>query len=397
MSEPQRYLLGAAAVALGVLAVFLDRSGRGRVLLGALVLAAGLYLALLCRDLVPALWLRADRRDDLQRYFVVARRALLGLQLYWPWPDYGPHFATLGHPYPQERFPYPPFLPAALAPLARLPLLAFARAWFVVLYAGLLVYAASLARLATGRISPAGVVVAAAVVAALPGAQLAFMVGNVEPVLWALFGAALAFPAARGPAFAASAMVKLYAAWPLAVAVSREGWRVARGAALAVAVGLAVGCVSLGPARFLGAFLDWARYMLPVVGQGTFATDPVYGGTNLSLSFGVLRLARELGWEYRPGPLPVWARLYLTAVGVAAPLLAARTTRRMREPALRYGLVTVAAVVFAPLCWATYLPLLLAPLAVAVRLGLERRLAPTSSGASGGAAAPGGGRPAGEA
>jgi hypothetical protein len=49
-----------------------------------------------------------------------------------------------------------------------------------VLYAGFVAYAASLARLATGRITPARVAVAAAVLAATPGAQLALMVANVE-------------------------------------------------------------------------------------------------------------------------------------------------------------------------------------------------------------------------
>jgi hypothetical protein len=209
------------------------------------------------------------------------------------------------------------------------------------------------------------------VVAATPGAQLAFMVANVEPVLWALFGAALAWPAARGLGFAASAMVKLYCAWPLLAAVSREGWRVVRGAALALALGTVLCMLVLGPGVFARSMLDWARYMLPVVGQGTWAFDPHYGGTNVSFSFAILRVARELGWEYRPGPLPAWARLYLTVVGVAAPLLALWLTRRMRDVALRCGLVTAAAVLFAPLCWATYLPLLLAPLAAAVRLRAE--------------------------
>lgn len=383
LSEPQRYLLGLAATALGVLATVLEHGGRHdapsgrraahRLLSAALVVLAGLYLAYIARDLVPSLWLRADRRDDMQRYYIVANRALRGLQLYWPWPEYGPHFATRGHPYPQARFPYPPFILGPLVPFADLPLLTFARAWYVVLYAGFVAYAACLARLAAGRVTAAGTVVAVAVVTAVPGSQLALQVANVEPVLWALFGAALAFPAVRGFAFAASAMVKLYAAWPLAVAVRREGWRVARGAALALALGLVVGCAVIGPVRFVGALVDWARYMLPVVGQGTFATDPTYGGTNVSLSFAALRLARELGWEYRAGPLPAWARLHLTVLGVGAPLLAALLTRRVPDAALRYGLVTAAAVLFAPLCWATYLPLLLAPLAIAVRLRLERR------------------------
>jgi hypothetical protein len=190
-------------------------------------------------------------------------------------------------------------------------------------------------------------------------------------VLWALFGLALAFSRARGFGFMASAMVKLYGAWPLLVATSREGWRVLRGAGVALALGTAVCALVLGPAAFVGALLDWARYMVPVVGQGTFMVDRVHGAANVSLSFAGLRVARGLGWEYQPGPLPSWARLYLTLLGIGAPLLCAWLTRRMDNAVLRYGLVTVAAVLFAPLCWTTYLPLLLAPLAVAVRLRLD--------------------------
>lgn len=383
MSEPARYLLGAVAVALGVVAALLARRRRAapaspgvsweRVAAAALLAVSILYLAYLGRELGTALWARAARRDDLVRYYVIARRALAGLPMYWPWPDYGPHFATPGYPYPRERYPYPPFLMGVLVPFARLPLLVFARAWYVALVAGLAVYAASLSRLATGRVTVAGTLVAAAVVAAMPGAQLAFMVGNVEPVLWALFGVALAFPAARGFGFAGSAMVKLYGAWPLLAALPREGWRVVRGAAAALALGTALCMVVLGPGVFVRSLWDWARYMLPVVGQGTFAFDPVYGGTNVSISFAGLRAARALGWEYPPGPLPGWARLYLTVVGVAAPLLTAWLTRKARDVALRCGLVTAAAVLFAPLCWATYLPLLLAPLAAAVRNRAEAR------------------------
>lgn len=370
LSEVARYLLGVLAVGAGAWAALAaGRDGWRRLPAALLVGASALYLAYLGAELAYWLWVNAEKRADAVIYYTVAKRALAGLPLYWPWPEYGPHFGTAGNPYPLDRHLYPPFLMGALIPLAELPLRSFVRAWYVVLYAGFWIYAATLARLATGRATPARVVVAAAVLAATPGAQLALMVANVEPVLWALFGLALAVPALRGPGFTAAAMVKLYGAWPLLLAARREGWRVARGAALTLALGFGVGFLVLGPAGFVGALLDWLRYMMPVVGQGTFAVDPVHGGTNVSPSFAVLRAARALGWEYTEGPLPGWARLYLTAVAVGAPLLTAWWTRRA-HPVLRYALVTVAAVVFAPLCWATYLPLLLAPVAVAV--GLRR-------------------------
>lgn len=376
LNDWQRYLLGVTALAFGIFAVrHLRRQGAAstkweRLVSLGLVAVSALYLAYL-GELAYWLWVNAARRDDMLRYYIIGNRALSGLPLYWPWPDYGPHIMTPGHRYPHNRYPYPPFFIATLAPLAKLPVATFARVWYVVLYAGFFAYAASLARLATGRITLGRLVVAAAVLAATPGAQLALMVANVEPVLWALFGLALAFSWARGFGFMASAMVKLYGAWPLLVATSREGWGVLRGAAVALGLGSLVCAVVLGPAVFVNGLLDWARYMVPVVGQGTFMVDRVHGGANVSLSFAGLRVARSFGWEYQPGPLPGWARLYLTLLGIGAPLLCAWLTRRIENSVLRYGLVTIAAVLFAPLCWTTYLPLLLAPLAVAVRLWVD--------------------------
>jgi|GEM_PF-1471601 len=364
LNELTRYLLGVAAVAAGAAAV-LHRADarRGRLLPAGLVALSALYLGYLAVEMAAPLWERAARRDDAVRYYVITTRALKDLPLYWPWPDYGPQIGTPGYPYPLDRYPYPPFFVAFLAPLAKLPLVSYARAWYVVLYLAFFAYAACLARLATGRATLPRTLAAAGVLAAVPGAQLALMVANVEPVLWALFGAALAFPALRGAGFAASAMVKLYGGWALLLAAWHEGRPVVRSAALAVGAGFAAGFLVFGPVKFLGWFLDWVRYMVPVVGQGTFAFDPQFGGTNVSLSFSGLRVVRALGWEYRPGPLPQWARLYLTVMALGAPLLTAWLARRT-EPVMRYALVTVAAVLFAPLCWATYLPLLLAPLAV---------------------------------
>lgn len=346
------------------------------VLARVVLVGSALHLAVQLAHQAPLLWDEAATRQDVANYYHTVQRAARGDPLYRPWPEYGPHFATDEHPYPHDRHPYPPFLTAALTPLAGLGPLEFGRAWYVVLFAAFWVYAAALARLATGRVTAVGVVVAGGALGFTPGAWTALQVANVEPVLWALFGAALAFPALRGFGLAASAMVKVYAAWPLLLAVRLEGWRVLRSAAAAVALGTLAGCLALGPAVFFTSIADWARHMLPVIGQGSWRVDTAHNGINVSLSLAVLRLARRLGWEYVAGPLPGWARLYLTVVGIAAPLLAMWWTRRL-EPALRYALVTVAAVAFAPLCWTTYLPLLLAPLALWIRrTNREREGAP---------------------
>lgn len=346
---------------------------RLRRLLGsAVALLAAAHLVVQTTHQVPRLWQVAANRPDGLNYHHTVQRAARGDALYRPWPDYGPHYATAGYPYPLDRHPYPPFLTAALMPLAGSGPLEFGRAWYVVLFAAFWAYAVCLARLATGRVTPVAVLVAGCVLGVTPGAWLALLLANVEPVLWALFGAALAFPTLRGFGFTASAMVKLYCAWPLLLALRLEGWRVVRSALVALGAGVLAGCLALGFAGFFDSLRDWATYLLPVVGQGTFHVNTRFGGINLSVPLAGLRLARHLGWEYVPGPLPGWARLYLSVLGIAAPLLAVWWTRRLDRD-LRYALVTVAAVAFAPIFWTTYLPLLLVPLAIWIRKTNEAR------------------------
>jgi hypothetical protein len=359
------YAVGTAVLAAVYgAAVAPGRTGAARALRLAVLLAGCGYVVYQLGFFLPRFWDAAGTRPDGLNYYVTARRASAGEALYRPWPDYGPHYATAAFPYPWDRHPYPPFLTAVLVPLAGLPAPEFGRALYLAVVPAFWAYAATLAKLATGVVRPAGVLAAGLALGLMPGAHLALQLANVEPVLWALFGAALAFPALRGFGFTASAMVKLYCAWPLLLALKTEGRRVALSAAAALALGAVAGCLALGPARFFGALWDWTRYFLPVLGQGTFHVDTRNNGINLSIPMAGLRLARHLGWwEYAPGPLPGWARLYLTALGVAAPVLAAWWTRRA-ERTLRYALVTLAAVVFAPLFWTTYLPLFLAPLAI---------------------------------
>lgn len=319
---------------------------------------------------LPNHWRREDVQRDVTYVYTAAERVRTGEPLYWPWPEYGPHVHTeMGPPYVFERHPYPPVLAAVLAPATTLPFTTFARLWYIPLLVSFWIYAWSLTRLALGRADFWTVLVAGQLLTLFPGTYRALSLGQIDPLLWALFGVALVVPALRGAGFATSAVVKLYAGWPLLFAIGREGRRVLVPALGVAAAGFLVGGLTLG----FGIFFTWAQTMLPVVSQGTFNAD------NVSLSFAGLRLARMLGWDYVPGPLPGAARLYLTGVGIAAPLLAGWLTRRAR-PVLQYACVGCAAVVFAPLCWSSYLPLLLVLPAIGVRILLERS-APAAPGA----------------
>lgn len=328
-----------------------------------------LSLALHVGRVVPETLAVTRAKYDVYTYYLAALRVRSGEPLYRPWPEYGPHVNTAGGPgYPLDRFPYPPPLAVLLAPAAALPGAVFIRAWGVLLLAATWGYAACLARLAARRWTLPGTLLAAAVLQLTPGTRIVLAYGNVEPLLWLAFGLALVFPAARGPGFTFAAAVKTFGIWPLLLAFREEGPRAVRGAAL-IAGGLALlGSIVMGPAAFVGACADWFRYMLPAASQGSFAISKGLGFGNLSLGMAGLRIAGALGWEYVAGPLPAGARLYLALVSVAAPLAAIRWTRRLRDAPLRYALVTCAAMVFAPIFWTTYLPVLLAPAALCLRL-----------------------------
>ena len=323
-----------------------------------------LDLAFQAGVLLPRLLERTDMHRDVTYSYQAVERIHTGQPLYWPWPDYGPHIGSLGadgkiaYHYPTSRYPYPPLLPAALAVLpAPLPYVPFARVWTLLVFAGLWTYAACLAKLAVGRVTAFGVLMAGLLVTLAPHTYWALTLANPDPVLWGLIGLALVSPRLRGFGFAFAGAVKLYTAWPLLLAMKLEGRRVWLPALATGAVLVALGAVAMGPARYLGAWWDW-RHMLPVIGQGMLTPG------NYSISMGGLRLARILGWwtlEVGPASLPV--RLYLSACAVGVPLLTLWLTRRW-SPRLRYATLIVAAMFFSPLAWSMYIPLAFAPVAI---------------------------------
>jgi hypothetical protein len=307
--------------------------------------------------------IRPPEVSDYYYLYAHAEMVRAGEALYWPWPDYGPHYmSTPELRYPAGRQPYPPFLTPVLSGLSRFGVEVFAHVWVVLLWAAYWVYAACLAKLAHGRIALVTTIGwgIALFVLTLRGAQSAILLGNVDPILWAFFGAALAYPAFRGVGFMGIALIKLYGVWPLLVATLDRDGRTIRAAASTLLAGVVVAAAILGPGRFITESLAWFQHMLPVLGQGTF------NGYNVSISFFALRIARWVGWEYVAGPLTTIPRLYLTLVGIAAPVVVAWLLRRS-DRVLRYALVLCAAVFFAPLAWNFYAALLLAPLAILYR------------------------------
>jgi hypothetical protein len=331
-----------------------------RVLLVALALIPAMHLAVL----VPELWRAADEPRDFMAYTLAAERVRVDQPLYEPVPP-GPHVPGEGRPYL-----YPPFLAAiaALIPLSGIALSRFA------LLAGVLcfwVYAACLARVAAGKITAYGVLLWGALLTAGIFPLSTLWVGQIDSLIWALFGIALAFPLARGFGFAAAAMTKPFAVWPLALALWRERRPVAVGAGLAITIAVCLAALAMGPVSLVRASLEWLTDIYPTLAQGQFAyiaydvtgnetlnhVLSYLGHGNLSLGFLPLQLAHAAGWKLAEPWLPWWARVYLTTVGLAAPIIALWGTRH-RAPELRYAAVMSAAILFGPIFRATYAPIL---------------------------------------
>jgi hypothetical protein len=289
-------------------------------------------------------------------YWASARRVATGGQLYKPWPEYGPYILTSSkYNYPTDRTPYPPPMSAVLAPLCTVSFPLFQRWWSFFTFACFWVYAGCLSYMFTRKLSLEGLLNAGLLLGVTPGNRVPFLTGIVDPFMWALFGLAVT-TRFTGAAYIASAWIKLYAGWPFVFSLVRERKRVLRQGALTLAGGFALGAAVCG----VRAFRDWAVYFVPVVGQGTFSTY------NLSLSMAGLRVFRLLGWHYSFGPLPAWARLWLTGMEFFVPLAVGYLTRR-KDPKLQYACVGGAAAACSPLFWISYIPLFLTPLALYIR------------------------------
>lgn len=309
------------------------------------------FLALLFQVLVwlPAHWEFRDDNRDLFVYHAAAQRALDGKPIYTPMPNYGPHQVP-------NTFLYPPAFAAAIAPLGRLSLPDFSRLWYLLLLITFWIYAATLAQILTGRFTVQSTLIAGLVLMLCPGTLVGMSLGNAQPLVHALWGVSLAAsPAWRGASLAASALIKIHPLWPLLIA-----WRWEK-KAIAPSMGILLGGTLLGVAVCgWQSHLDWWRFAQPVVGQGSFVPG------NVSISFVLLRLLKYFGWAYEAGPLPSIAKAYLALVAVAAPLAAMWLMRR-QKPIMQMAVIGSVAVVFAPLCWSSYLPMLLAPLALWAR------------------------------
>jgi hypothetical protein len=293
---------------------------------------------------LPSHTVAPNTASDWPIYHRAAQDAASGRSPYRAVPNYSPEIVP-------STFLYPPPFAAMLAPLGNLSSTLFARLWFPLLLASFWTYAWCLARLSHGTPTWQAVLGWGALVQLMPGQVTMMSFGNAQPVINALWGLGLLGTAGgwrRGASLSLATLLKLQPLWALLIAFSAE--KKSRLPAVVVGVlGVALGALVCGA----HSYVDWWRTAMPQVNQGTF------GPTNYSLSFAVLRALEVLGaWQYPGGPLAAGPRAFLSACAMAAPL-AALGLSRGASVQMRCAFVGSAAIVFSPLCWDWYLPLLL--------------------------------------
>lgn len=327
---------------------------RALVVLGALHLLYQLFV------IMPIAFERTDPYRDAIVYYHAAVRLRDGANVYQPWPQYGVQMT------PFRFFYSPPFL-LLVRPLAGLDFLTFTRVWCTILLVPFWIYAFCLSRLATGKWEWKSALVFGLLVNIPLRGYAAMILGQFDPFMWMLFGLALT-TRNRAGWLALATLVKIHPVWSLCLALAQGGKRAWKSAALFAIPALALSFVLVGAHNWS----MWWPATQPVASQGTFNSD------NWSLPFLGLRAAHELGFLAASGPLPSWAKAYLSVCALTGPLAIMFLTRKM-SPELRLALVACAGVLFAPLCWTLYFPLFLLP--VAVSIGERNSMKKTVQGA----------------
>jgi hypothetical protein len=210
---------------------------------------------------LPRELLRTDNDRDSVAYWWGARQARTGQEIYWPIPEPGPHLPG------RAIYVYPPPFAAAVAPTAGESYVPWARGWLLVVSVGFWVYAASVARLWTGRVGLRATLMAGAAMGSLPPVLEAMASAQVDILIWAAIGVAFAWRPARGAGLAFVAIVKIFSGWALAVWAVRDR-RVIPGAAAVSAVALLACLAVLGPGRTVSETRVWITRVAPTLAQG---------------------------------------------------------------------------------------------------------------------------------
>lgn len=336
----------------GQFSALIDNLRHSRLLGMALFGLAIFHLAVQLIVVMPRNLAVTNPEENIRVYYHAAQNARVGRDIYQRQPVNMP--TKLG------TYIYAPYFAAIISPLSVLSFSTFVRLFYCVMFAAFWVFAWCLARLYfDDRIDIRKVLIWGLILDLFPGGYAAFSVGQIEPLLWALFGLGLV-AIARPALWILCAFVKPFYMWPLLAEIvdvvrDKDIKVLFRSLAPAVIIAIALVCCG-GIICGWDSYVVWIRDVLPTLSQGNF------NSSNVSLSMAVLRVARFIGWQYSGGPLSTLPHLWLTAASIGAPLVTWVLLRRYSIQ-LKSAALVAAAILFAPVCWTYYLPLLL-PLGV---------------------------------
>jgi len=330
--------------------LILSNLRRSRLLGTALFGLAIFHLAMQLIVVMPRNLAVTNPEENIAVYYKAAVNAHNRQAIYRKQPNYGPDHEI------EAVYLYAPPFAAIISPLSALSFVVFVRLWYCVMFAAFWIFAWCLARLYfDDRIDIRKVLIWGLILDLFPGGYAAFSVGQIEPLLWALFGLGLV-AIARPTLWMLCAFVKPFYMWPLFAEigdVARKNRTKVLLCSLAPAIIIAIALILCG-GTICGwnSYIVWVREVLPTLSQGNF------NSSNVSFSMAALRAARFMGWQYSGGPLPALPHLWLTTASIGAPLVTWFLLRRYSIQLKSAALVAVA-ILFAPVCWTYYLPLLL--------------------------------------
>jgi hypothetical protein len=302
---------------------------------------------------LPVRLMRDDQERDVIGYYQTLERIHNGEDIYAISKVAGPSRLDC------LIYNYPPVISSVLAILPTMSFMVFARMWTLLIYLAFWMYAICLARLAIGRITFTGVLVSALALSLFPGTHGALSLGQIDPLLWALFGIALAAPPLQGAGLLAITLVKPWALLPLLWSF-KEGRRVQVGTSILFVCAIAIGLYTRGIDIYLSEWTVWFKDILPFLGQGSWAAG------NMSISFGALRVLAEFGFLEHGRSVPAWARLWLVFCGAIVPVCVGFMLRK-KNSSLQLSAVGCTAIVLSPICWESYLPGLLTYLSLSLK------------------------------
>jgi hypothetical protein len=307
---------------------------KSQLLRRTLLVCALIHVAYQAFIWIPAAFACAANGRDVDVYFRAARHLLRHKPLYDLTPGHSPMFDYL----------YSPQFAVALTPFVRMGQHNFASAQYVLIVLAFWYFAYLLAKISLPKPTLNAVLLWGLALAVSPKVYFCMGMGQVQPLLWVAFALSVISDRWRGVLLGVTLQIKTYALVPLVFAAWKERRMVVVPALLVIVAGIALGLLAGGWTKFW----EW-RQAIEYVAANSELLRP----DNISFSVLALRGFMPAGWT-PPAILPVWVSVYLKLMSIAGPLFVWRLCHRMPTQK-QFAWVSMAGMVFAPICWAFYL------------------------------------------